>query len=175
MPRPWPDSARGRLTLGIAFVCVAAVVLIWLLKLPGFLLATALTVAILSMVRSRPNASEHTALRSSIQLSAEDISDVLNEYKHFLTSSDAEALADRTLNRPALADKDCTHPYISGFFYQCSAAQRFLNRLDARLAKDLETAELENLLAVTDQRASKLTDVWILARRAAYQLGSDYS
>ena len=175
MPRPWPDSARGRLTLAVVFTTIACVALIRLLGISGFILAAALAAAVFSMVRSRPNASEHVALRSSIQLSAEDIRDVLAEYNQFLTSPDAETLADRTLHRPALADKDCTDPTINSFFYQCSAASRFLNRLNARLSKNLETVELENLLSVTDQRASNLTEAWIDARRAAAHLGSDYS
>lgn len=166
-------SRRNRWLLA-GTVAACAVVLIWF-RLQGLILLLPILLVAIMVLRYRPDATEVNALRSSILLSAEDISDVLDEYNRFAGDSDAEALADRTLHRPALLDQDCAHPDIEEFHYQRSTARRFLNRLDARLANpDLEISQLEILLSVTDERALELKESWLAARQAAQRLGPDY-
>ncbi len=146
-------------------------ILLWL-RWPGLILIALILGITYVMLRFRPDVSETTALRSSVVLSAEDINDILQEFDEFSDSPDPDALADRTLHRPALLDLDCSDPDIEAFHYQYSTAQRFLNRLDARLANpELDVTQLENLLSVTDRRALELRDSWLAARQAARRLG----
>lgn len=169
---PAPQRGVPRLYLiGLAAGCV---LLVWLMKLPGLLLAGMLLTVVFVATRRDPGAAgrEAAALTNSVRLSAEDIRDVLEAFEKFRTSQDADALADRTFNRPALADPDTSDPEIQRFHYQCHGARRFLNRLEARLADpDMTVRDLERLLAVTDRRAVELEESWLTARRAARRTG----
>lgn len=168
-------SASQRQGFALLLAGVTAAVLIVTLKLPGVILAIFICGALWLFVGARPDASEHAALRASIALTVEDITGVLEDYATFSTSDDAEALADRTLHRPALADVDCTNPTIEAFHYEMHGAQRFLRRLDARVnSPDTGTSELESLLKVADDRAAELKEAWLAARRAALALGTNY-
>ena len=168
-------TARQRTIFGSIAIIVAALVVLSVLRLPGLIICLIILPLALFMLYSRPDASEQNALRSSISLSADDIQDVVEEYEHFALSSEAEAIADRTLHRPALLDKECQDPAVEQFHYQLSTAKRYLNRLDARLEKsNMETTEFEQLLTITDQRALELRESWLVARRAALALGPDY-
>lgn len=173
---PWPESRSQRMRFAVILTAIAAVVLVYLLKLPGLIISLLLFGAAWIMVTARPDATEQKALRSSIELSRDDILDVMTEYDNFLLSTDVDCVADRTLHRPALADEDCTESAIDAFHYRYNSCSRFLTRLRAHLANpELETHELETLLNVTDERAAELKNSWILARRAAAQLGQNYS
>lgn len=169
------DASSQRSTLAILLTVVACTALIVLLKAPGVIISILLASAVWLMSSARPEASEHAALRTSIELSAEDISDVIAEFKNFETSPDPDALADRTLHRPALLDLDTNDPDIEAFHYQYASALRYLKRLPARLANPmLSTSQLEHLLTITDQRAADLKESWLTARRAAQKLGTSY-
>lgn len=168
-------SARQRTIFGSIAIVVAALVVLSVLRLPGLIICLIILPIALFMLYSRPDASEHNALRSSISLSADDIQDVVEEFDHFAHSADAEAIADRTLHRPALLDSECQDPAVEKFHFQLSTAQRYLNRLDARLEQSsMETNEFEQLLKITDQRALELRESWLAARRAALALGPNY-
>lgn len=168
-------SASQRRRLALLLAAVTAVVLVVTLKLPGVILAFLVCGALWLIAGARPDASEHAALRASIALTVEDITDVIQDYTTFATSEDSDALADRTLHRPALVDVDCTNPSIEAFHYEMHGAQRFLRRLNARVnAPDVETNELESLLKVADERAAELKETWLAARRAALALGTNY-
>ncbi|MDY3127806.1 MAG: hypothetical protein SOW59_06720 [Corynebacterium sp.] len=176
MNLPFPTPARQRNILALILIFIASIIVIWTLKLPGVFIVLLIVPAALLMLCSRPDASEQQALRASIALSSEDIEDVLAEYEEFQTSPTAEAIADRTLYRPALADADCDNPDIEQFHFQRANAQRFLNRLQARMAKpDLDISYLEQLLSITDSRALEFKESWLAARRAAAALGSTYN
>ncbi|ANE04219.1 hypothetical protein [Corynebacterium crudilactis] len=165
-------SKSSKLPLFIIGLCCLFLVL-WL-KLPGVLLASLILVATFSVMRMRTSTPEVTALRTSIRLSAEDITDVHNEWQIFLSSPDGDALADRTLVRPALADPDCGNEDIEKFHFEISNAHRFLGRLEARLQQTLLVSELETLLKVTDERSLDLRETWLNARKAANKLGPHY-
>ena len=84
----------------------------------------------------------------------------------------AEAIADRTLHVPALADRGTTNPVIQDFHLRADAARRFLQRVDGLLASnDLDRPQLERLIAVADERADSLAASWQDARRAAREIG----
>ncbi|QCB28628.1 hypothetical protein [Corynebacterium endometrii] len=175
MNPPFPDSPQQRKAIAYALVVLAAVILIAVLKTSGFIIALILAGVAWLMVNSRPDASEHKALRSSIRLSAEDIADVMQQYEDFRESADIDSVTDRTLHRPALMDTDCDHPAVEAFHYQYSSARRYLRRLEAKLNNpQLDTNELENLLKTTDHRAAEIRECWVEARRAAYRLGPNY-
>lgn len=168
-----PPSARP--TAAIALGLVACVALVYLLKVPGLFISLMLLAAAWLAVTTKPTSSENTALRTSISLSAEDIRDTLSAFVDFETSMEADAIADRTLHRPALLDLDGNDPDIEAFHYQVASAKRYLKRLPARMANPmLDTNSLEQLLSVTDQRAASLQEAWLNARRAALKLGPDY-
>ena len=111
---------------------------------------------------------------TSIRLSAEDISDVIEEFERFRSGTDPDSVTDRSQKRPALADPDCAHPDIETFYFEYGTACRFIGRLDERLTGDLSIPQLETLLGVTDRRALDLRDAWARARRTALRLGVDY-
>ncbi|WP_051866786.1 hypothetical protein [Corynebacterium atypicum] len=131
------------------------------------------TIALITANRSNEEIStEYRALANSVRLSAGDIEAVLNAFDDFRYSNSADAIADRTLQRPALADPDSVDPAIERFYYDCRAARRFLQRIDARLASPrTSTHDLERLLRVTDERATSLEESWLMARRAALRRG----
>ena len=169
--RPEPNR-RLWILLIILASCVAV---LGIFRLQGFLLLLPIAAVALFVVTKRPDTTETLALRSSIALSAEDIEDVIAEFDRFATGTDAEAIADRTLNRPALLDLDCTDPDIAAFHHEYATARRFLSRLDARLAaENLEVSQLETILTVTDMRALEIKETWLAARQAAQRLGHDY-
>ncbi|BAU96275.1 hypothetical protein N24_2013 [Corynebacterium suranareeae] len=170
---PFANGSRSsKLPLFVIGICCLLLIL-WL-KLPGILLATIIAVATFSVMRMRTSTPEVSSLRTSIRLSSEDITDVQNEWQQFLNSPDADALADRTMARPALADPDCGDAAIEKFHYEISNANRFLGRLEARLHQNLLVSELETLLKVTDERALELRETWLDARKAALKLGPNY-
>lgn len=167
---PFPNLWQRWLTLAIVVLCCIG--LVWRLLVPGALLSLILLVLTFLLLRRRPDAYEHKALRTSIALSAEDVEDVLAEYERFSCSPDTDCLADRTIHRPALMDQDCTDADISDFHYQRTSSRRFLRRLNARLADPtLEIQQLETLLSVTDKRAAALRAAWLRARQAAQRIG----
>ncbi|AKK08991.1 hypothetical protein HCH15_04285 [Corynebacterium testudinoris] len=168
-----PEPSRFRWPL-VVIIVVALFVFAWL-RLQGLLLLLPILAIAALLLWKRPNSTETDSLRTSIALSADDIRDVIAEYEHFSTSPDADALADRTLHRPALADHYCDDPAIESFHHQSSTARRYLSRLEARLAnRDLEVGQLENLLNVTDERALEIKNAWLEARHAAKRLGPNY-
>ena len=169
------SSYSRRSTLAMALTLGACVILIALLKVPGLMISFLLVGAALLMMSARPESTEHDALRTSIQLSSEDIRDVMAQFEDFEVSQDMDIIADRTLHRPALLDLDTNDPDIEVFHYQYASASRFLKRLPARLASPmLDTNQLEQILSVTDQRAASLQESWLAARQAAFRLGPDY-
>ncbi|MEJ5927085.1 hypothetical protein WG915_00450 [Corynebacterium sp. H128] len=158
------------LLLPVLAVCL---LLIWLLKVPGLVLSLVILGLFANAYSRRAGAGELSATLAAIELSARDISDVLDEFDEFCTGADAEQLADRTLLRPALADKDCTVPAIASFHEDYANAQRYLHRLPARLAAPMSQHQAAHLLEITDERAAVLRQSWVAARRAARELGTN--
>ncbi|QMV85477.1 hypothetical protein HW450_01625 [Corynebacterium hindlerae] len=151
----------------IALSLLGCMWLIFTLKTVGLLLSLGIIGMLMVASRRRPDAVEIDALRASILLSAQDITDVLDEFDQFCTSPDAQHLEDRTLLRPALLERDSVNPDIAGFHEDCANAQRFLHRLPARINAPLSVSQAERLLAITDDRAASLRESWITARRVA--------
>lgn len=175
MSLPHPDAPRHSSNTPWWLLTLALVVSVWLIlifKVAGAFLAIGL-LGLMVLVSRRPDAIEIDALASSISLSAQDISDVLEEFDKFCTGTDATSLEDRTLLRPALADKDSTIPEIAQFHEDYANAQRFLHRLPARLAGPLTVRQGERLLDITDERAELLRRSWLEARRVARERGVD--
>lgn len=159
----------------LLMIIIGVLLILTILRWQGILLILPIAAIAVLVVGKRPDSSETLALRSSITLSAEDIQDVIDEYDTFATAPDTEYMADRTLMRPALLDPDCADSEIAAFHHEYATARRFLGRLNARLAKnDLDIAQLEALLTVTDARALEIRESWISARQAAQHLGPDY-
>lgn len=165
-PRPprWP----------IVIIGACCLVLVLWLKLPGLVLATMIITAVFCFTQLRPDSPEVSSLRTSIRLSADEITEVQEEWGNYLNGSDTDSLADRTLHRPALADPDCNDPTIEKFHFEISNANRFLHRLDARLNAGPTVPQLEGLLKVTDERALNIRESWLAARKAAHRLGRNY-
>ena len=161
---PWPLVATGLLCM---------VLTAWL-KLEGIILGALIMSLAYFVLRHRPDGAEAESLATSIRLSAEDISDVIEEFERFRSGTDPDSVTDRSQKRPALADPDCAHPDIETFYFEYGTACRFIGRLDERLTGDLSIPQLETLLGVTDRRALDLRDAWARARRTALRLGVDY-
>lgn len=141
--------------------------LIFYLKHIGVILVIGIVGLLAVLSSRRPDALEIDALVASIQLSAQDITDVLDEFDDFASSEQARHIEDRTFLRPALLEQDSRVPAIAGFHEDYANAQRFLHRLPARLSANLSVSQAERLLDITDDRAATLRQSWIDARRAA--------
>lgn len=165
-----PPASRWPLAL-IGLCCL--ILILWL-KVPGVILAGLIVAAVFSFTRLRPISPEVSSLMTSIRLSADEITEVQEEWDNYINGTDADALADRTLHRPALADPDCNDPAIEKFHFELSNAHRFLGRLNVRLNSSPTVPQLEGLLRVTDERALDLRESWLSARKAAHRLGRDY-
>lgn len=153
---------------------LCALLLIVLLRPYGVLLACITGVVIFYFLRVRGDSKETKTVIASIHYSAADIQDVIDAFDAFLTDTSTDALADRTLQRPGLADADCTDPDIEAFHYGYASAKRFIHRLPARINASDCLGALESLLSVTDRRAAELQEQWIAARRTALRLGQHY-
>lgn len=154
----------------LALTVAAGMALILIFKVPGIFLALGL-LGFVFLASKRTDDIEIDALVSSIALSAEDIGDVLAEFDAFCNAHDAHNLEDRTLLRPALADRDSTIPEIVQFHEDYANAQRYLHRLPARLTAPLSVNQAERLLRITDERAELLRASWLEARRVAREHG----
>lgn len=170
---PYEDG-RQVPTWPIVLIGISCLLLVLWLKLPGLIIAGLIIAAVVGVSRLRPVSTEVTSLITSIQLSADEILDIEQEWNNYLDGTSADALADRTLHRPALADPDCHDPDIQKFHFTMANARRFLSRLDARLEANLSVPQLEGILKVTDARALDLRESWLVARQAAHRLGPGY-
>lgn len=149
-------------------LAIAVLIGLWLVvtfKLLGVVIA-ACTIALLAW-SMRPRVLEIDAVVASIQLSCQDIEDVLTEFDNFCTGQDPRNVEDRVLLRPALLDRDSTDPQIAGFHEDYANNQRFLHRMPARLGAPLSLRQAQRLLDLTDERAEALRTSWLQARRAA--------
>lgn len=168
-PKSTREVSIRRIAIVVLVICGIALV-VWLRTL-GLALAGVFAVLIYLLEVNQPSQREVEALKSSVRASAAEIEDILDEFHDFLTSPDAERLADRTLHRPDLANANSVDPDIERFYYQVSMTKRFLNRLSARLEQRLTAAQVNTLLTITDQRQLELQEAWVAARRAAYRRG----
>lgn len=152
----------------IGTCCLA---LIFFLKYEGVVLAILISALAYLAIRFQPNSAEATALQSSILLSLEDIDAVLDEFHKFLYSSEADYVADRTLQRPALTEANSTDPDIEQFWLLAKSSKNFTKKIRLRLRRPLQVAQLEQLLTLTDARVEELQAAWSAARRAALRRG----
>ena len=158
----------------LALIGICCLILVLWLRVPGVILSGLIIAAVFSFTRLRPLSPEVSSLMTSIRLSADEITEVQDEWDNYINGTDTDALADRTLHRPALADPDCDDATIEKFHFELATASRFLGRLDARLSSGPTLPQLEGLLRVTDERALDLRESWLSARKAAHRLGRDY-
>ncbi|MCT1612949.1 hypothetical protein [Corynebacterium sanguinis] len=158
--------------IGMGLLIVAFALLVLWLKVAGLLLALAILGALIVLMQRYDTTPEVASLRASLAIARDDIAETLALYDDLLTGMSAEAIADRTLHVPALADRGTTNPVIQDFHLRADAARRFLQRVDGLLASnDLDRPQLERLIAVADERADNLAASWQDARRAAREIG----
>lgn len=153
-------------------IIVVMVLLVLLLRVPGLVLAALVgTGAVLSKPYFFTD-PEVESLRASLLLARDDIAEILAAFDDLRYGDSTEALADRTLHVPALAQGELSVPEISEFWLRASAAQRFIQRIDAYLGDaSVNRFQLERLIQVADQRAMELELSWVEARRVAGELG----
>lgn len=115
---------------------------------------------------------EIESLRASLRVARDDIEQVLGEYDDLLQGPSTDALADRTLHYPELANPHSRLAEVQDFHLRRSSAKRFLARVDTHLlSDDLDRTSLERMLSIADQRAADLAESWTDARRAARDYG----
>lgn len=171
------DSSRRDLfrAFGTAAMVVIVMALVLTLRAPGVVLSVAVVAGSLAYMRRFVADPETDSLRASLAIARDDLNDVVAQYDTLLHGMSPEAVAERTLHFPALADPGALHPVIQDFQIHASAARRFISRLDARLAdRNLDRAQLERLIAIADERALRLSESWRAARRVAKELGPGY-
>lgn len=153
-------------------VLVVAIVLGSRFGWPGAIIAAALAVVTFAAYWRSTRDPEVDALRSSLAVACEDITQVIEEYEDLANGQSTDAIADRTLNYPALVERDSGDPAIEDFHLRLGSAKRFVGRVDKHLlSNDLDRHALERLLNIADQRAEELEESWSDARRAARKLG----
>lgn len=115
---------------------------------------------------------EVESLKASLRVARDDIEQIVDEYHEFLNGSSTDALADRTLNYPELANPNSKLPAVEDFHLRLGSARRFISRVDAHLLNDdLDRHSLERILSIADQRAADLAESWTDARKAARRRG----
>ncbi|WP_018297969.1 hypothetical protein [Corynebacterium lubricantis] len=169
-------STRGDIVKVLAFTLAIMVAVLFIARfgVAGIAIAVVIGIGAIYIARRSAGSSdpEITGLRASLAITRDDINDVIDEYDTFLHGSSTEAIADRTLHYPALAEDNSEEPAIVDFKLRVSAARRFSSRIDAHLADPTLSKEaLERLLAVSDERVAELALSWADARRAAKRLG----
>lgn len=115
---------------------------------------------------------EIESLKASLRVARDDIAQIIAEYDDIIAGATTDAIADRTLNYPALTDSRSDVPEIEEFQLRLGSSRRFVGRVDKHLlAGDLDRHSLERLITIADQRAAELAESWSDARRAARRLG----
>lgn len=167
----WRRLLRQARLVGFITASLVGIAVVLLAKIPGVLLAL-LVVAILIFVSHHdPAERELSELRKSVRLSAEDIASTLREYQDY-EASDAQQYAAAAGHPSPLIDPHSTHTDISRFHYLRRSSALFLHALPARVEEvHAERAGLEELLELTDSRATQLRESWDRARAAARRLG----
>ena len=155
-----------------SLILAVAILLVVFLRLPGLLIAVLLVILGIA-VHGRYNTNPEVAsLKASLRIARDDMAEILQNYEDLQHGTSTQAVADRTLNYPALANGDVSHHAISEFLLRSSSARRFIARIDGYLeSPDIDRYQLERLITVADERALELAESWDDARRAARQIG----
>lgn len=169
-------SSGSHIIKVVAFSLAFMVALLLLSR--NFYLGAALVAGLIAIayfgVLRRPNHAdpELRSMRASLEISRDDINDIVAEYDNFLHGTSTDAVAERTLYYPALVDENTTESQIVEFKLRVSAARRFTSRLDSHLADpSLSKESLNKLISVADERAAELALSWADARKTAKRLG----
>lgn len=166
------DSFNVLQAIWLAVTLVLAILLVVRLSWVGLALAVLLSTITFLMLRRSGMNPEIEALRASLRVARDGIADVIASYDELINGTSTDAIADRTLNYPALADKHSDIPEIEDFHLRLHSSRRFIARLDTYLTSEVnDRATLENLITVADQRAYELDEAWAEARLAAKRLG----
>ena len=155
-----------------ALVLALAILLVVFFRLPGLIIAILLVVFGVAVHRRYNINPEVASLKASLRIARDDMAEILQSYEDLQHGTSTQAVADRTLNYPALANGDVSHHAISEFLLRSSSARRFIARIDGYLeSPDIDRYQLERLISVADERALELSESWDDARRAARQIG----
>lgn len=166
------NNRNKEAAIWLTLALVVAILLGSRLGVPGLLLGVALAAVAFVGYRNDTVDPEVEALRSSLRVARDDIAQVVDEYDELITGTSTDALADRTLTYPVLAEPHSDVPAIEDFHLRLGSSRRFLSRVDAHLRNnDLDRHALERLINIADQRALELSESWADARRAARKLG----
>lgn len=158
--------------VGMGLLIAGFALLVLWLKVAGVILSIVIVAALLILLRRYDTTPEQASLKASLAIARDDIADTLAQFDELCTGTSADAIADRTLYFPALADRSTANPVIQDFHLRADAARRFVERIDALLTgRDLDRPQLERLIAVADERALNLSASWQDARRAAREIG----
>lgn len=166
------NNRNKEAAIWLTLALVVAILLGSRLGVPGLLIGVALAVVAFVGYRNDTVDPEVEALRSSLRVARDDIAQVVDEYDELITGTSTDAVADRTLTYPVLAEPHSDVPAIEDFHLRLGSSRRFLSRVDAHLRNnDLDRHALERLINIADQRALELSESWADARRAARKLG----
>ncbi|WIM66790.1 hypothetical protein QP027_06520 [Corynebacterium breve] len=156
----------------VTLVIVVGILLTSRFGLLGLIASLLIATITFFLTLPQGNDPEIASLRASLTIARDDVADIIQAYDTLLLGTTTEAIADRTLHFPALAEQSSTVPAIEEFQLRVAAARRFVSRLDYHIEDpSLDRASLEKLIAVTDERAAELSLAWADARRAAKRLG----
>lgn len=164
LPRTPGSQNQQWFWLIIAGCCV---VLIFLLRGLGVILALLIALAAYLATMFRPDIKEVQAIEESIRLSLDDIRQVATAYDEYLYGHSVDNIADRKLYLTELSNPDSTIEEVQRFHYLLANSERFIRRIESRLNQSLSIGQLESLLEITDRRSEEFAEAWMQARRAA--------
>lgn len=165
-------DAHGRLIILSAVLTVIALCLIIIFHWLGFGLVLACAVVATVIARTSTFSAEQEQVRQSIELSATDITAVLDQWEAFQHGTSAEAVADRSAHAALLDDSHMRNPIISRFHRARLSSELFIDDLEGVVTHARTIHMLEHILSATDEMARELQEAWVDARQYASQLDS---
>ncbi|WP_318744283.1 hypothetical protein [Corynebacterium sp. SFY-M4] len=166
------DDHVWRLILMSALLIVTALSLIIIFHWLGFGLVLACAVVAIVIARTSTFSAEQEQVRQSIELSAADITAVLDQWEAFQHGTSVEAVADRSVHFALLDDSHQENPIISRFHKARVSSELFIDDLEGVVTHARTIHMLEHILSATDEMARELQEAWVGARQYASQVDS---
>jgi len=166
------DVRARRLILMSTILTVIALCLIVIFHWLGFGLVLACSVVAIVIARTSTFSAEQEQVRQSIELSAADITAVLDEWEAFRNGTSVEAVTDRFAHSVLLDEFHQENPIISRFHRAKVSSELFIDDLEDVVTHARTVHMLEHVLSATDEMARELREAWDDARQYASQLDS---
>ena len=92
-----------------ALVLAVALLLVVFFRLPGLIIAVLLVMLGVAVHRRYNTNPEVASLKASLRITRDNMAEILQSYEDLKQGTSTQAVADRTLHYPALANGDVSH------------------------------------------------------------------